>query len=87
MKLFHLARLSVPLIFSQTRQQAESQQSRARQQAEAEARKQELHKWKVLRAEADVDHRILQNLSLNLQNPEYRLSIGAERIIAAEKAA
>ncbi len=72
---------------SRARQQAEREQSRARQQADAEKRKQELHKWKVLRAEADVDHRILQNLSLNLQNPEYRLSVGAERIIAAEKAA
>ena len=65
----------------------ESQQNRERERESAEARKQELHKWKVLRAEADVDHRILQNLSLNLQNPEYRLSVDAKRIIAAEKAA
>jgi hypothetical protein len=62
----------------------ESQQNRTRQQAADEARKQELHKWKVLRAEADLDHRVLQNLNLNVQNPAYRLSVGAERIIAAE---
>ena len=65
----------------------QEKQNRARQQAAAEARKQELHKWKVLCAEADVDHRVLQNLNLNLQNPEYRLSVDAKRIIAAEKAA
>jgi hypothetical protein len=58
----------------------------ARKQA-AEKRREELHKWKVLRAEADIDHRILQNLNLNLQNPEYRLSVGAERIIAASREA
>jgi hypothetical protein len=69
------------------RERAEREQNRARQQAAAEKRREELHKWKVLRAEADVDHRILQNLSLNLQNPAYRLSVGAERIIAAENAA
>ncbi len=60
-------------------------QSRARQQAAAEARKQELHKWKVLRAEAEVDHRVL--LNLNLQTPEHPVSVGPERIIAAQKAA
>jgi hypothetical protein len=65
----------------------ETKQNRARQQAANETRKQELHKWKVLRAEADVDHRVLQNLSLNLQTPEYRLSVGADRIRAAENAA
>jgi hypothetical protein len=56
----------------------------ARKQA-AEKRKQELHKWKVLRAEAEVDHRIL--LNLNLETPEHRISVGPDRIRAAEKAA
>lgn len=72
----------------------ESQQNRTRERAEADARrkaaetrKQELHKWKVLRAEADVDHRVLQNLSLNLQAPEYCLSVNASRIIAASREA
>jgi DNA-binding protein H-NS len=56
----------------------------ARKQA-VEKRKQELHKWKVLRAEAEVDHRIL--LNLNLETPEHRISVGPDRIRAAEKAA
>ncbi len=56
----------------------------ARKQA-AEKRKQELHKWKVLYAQAEVDHRIL--MSVNLQTPEHRITIGPQHIIAAEKAA
>ena len=66
-------------------QQAESQQNRSRQQAADQARKQELHKWKVLRAQAEVDHRIL--LNVNLQTPEHSISVGPQHIIAAEKAA
>jgi hypothetical protein len=57
-------------------------QERTRQ---AEARKQELHKWNVLLAEAKVDHRVL--LNSNLTTPEYRLSVGPERILAAQNAA
>ncbi len=64
---------------SQQRQRAEH----ARRQA-AEKRKQELHKWKVLLAEAEVDHRVL--LNLNLQTPEHPVSVGPKRIIAAQKA-
>jgi hypothetical protein len=56
----------------------------ARRQA-AEKRKQELHKWKVLRTQAEVDHRVL--LNMNLQTPEHRITIGPDRIRAAEKAA
>lgn len=73
--------------FESQQHRARQEQNRERERAANESRKQELHKWKVLRAEAGVDHRILQNLSLNLQNPEYRLSVGAEHIIAAENAA
>ncbi|HSU60745.1 MAG TPA: hypothetical protein VLI55_15645 [Bryobacteraceae bacterium] len=65
---------------SQQRKQAEQ----ARKQA-VENRRQELHKWHVLRAEAEVDHRVL--LNLNLQTPEHSVSVGPERIIAAQKAA
>ena len=50
-----------------------------------EKRKQELHKWKVLLAQAEVDHRVLQNV--NLQTPEHPISVGPQHIIAAEKAA
>ena len=56
----------------------------ARRQA-VEKRRQELHKWKVLLAEAEVDQRVLMNL--NLQTPEHPVSVGPERIIAAQKAA
>ena len=65
---------------SQQRKQAEE----TRRQA-AEKRKQELHKWAVLRAEAEVDHRVL--LNLNLQTPEHTVSVGPERIIATQNAA
>jgi hypothetical protein len=64
-------------------QQRQSEEH-ARKQA-TEKRRQELHKWKVLRAEAEVDHRVL--LNMNLQTPEHRISVGPERIIAAQKAA
>ena len=56
----------------------------ARKQA-AEKRKQELHKWKILYAQAEADHRIM--LNMNLQTPENRTTIGPQHIIAAEKAA
>jgi DNA-binding protein H-NS len=65
---------------SQQRKQAEE----ARKQA-VEKRSQELHKWKVLLAEAEVDNCVLRNL--NLQTPEHRTSVGPERIIAAQNAA
>ena len=63
----------------------QEKQNRARQQAEAHARKQELHKWSVLLAQAKVDNQELQNM--NLETPENRISGRIERIIAAEKAA
>ncbi len=65
-----------------------SQQRQAEEHARKQAiekRKQELHKWKVLYAQAEVDHRIL--MSMNLQTPEHRITIGPQHIIAAEKAA
>jgi hypothetical protein len=51
----------------------------------AEARKQELHKWNVLLAEAKVDHRAL--LNSDLAGPERRPAVTPERILAAQKAA
>jgi hypothetical protein len=74
------------------RQQAERERERAqhkhaeeaRKQA-AEKRRQELHKWKVLLAEAEVDHRVMQNL--NLETLEHRITVGPERIIATQNAA
>ncbi|HSU57678.1 MAG TPA: hypothetical protein VLI55_00075 [Bryobacteraceae bacterium] len=65
---------------SQQRKSAEETRKQA-----AENRKQELHKWKVLLSEAEVDHRIL--LNMNLQTPEHRISVGPDRIRAAQKAA
>jgi hypothetical protein len=65
---------------SQQRKQAED----VRKQA-AEKRRQELHKWKVLLAEAEVDHRVM--LNLNLQTPKHRITVGPERIIATQRAA
>jgi hypothetical protein len=77
---------------SRARQQAEIQEARARQQAEkharrqeVEKRRQELHKWKVLLAEAKVDQVLLRNA--NLQTPEHRISVGPERVIATQNAA
>ncbi len=60
-------------------------QNRARQQAEAHARRQELHKWSVLLAQAKVDNQELQNMKL--ETPEHRISGRVESIIAAENAA
>jgi hypothetical protein len=68
------------------------QRNRARQQAEeharkqeAENRRQELHKWKVLHAEAKVDQILLRNA--NLRTPGQRVPAGSERIIATQNAA
>jgi hypothetical protein len=77
--------VSQEMKLSRAREQTETKQNRARQQAEAEKRKQELHKWKVLRTQAEVDHRIL--LNMNMQTSEHRITIGPDRIRAAEKAA
>src|SRR6185437_16969953 len=63
----------------------QEKQNRARQQAEAHARKQELHKWNVLLAQAKVDNQELQNM--NLETPENRMTGRVQRIIAAEEAA
>ncbi len=67
--------------FESQRRQAEEH---ARKQA-IEKRKQDIHKWKVLEAEAEVDHRIL--LNMNLQTPEHRITVGPQHIIAVENAA
>jgi hypothetical protein len=50
-----------------------------------EARKQELHKWSVLLAEAKVDHRAL--LNSEIAPPQCRPAVTPERIQAAQKAA
>jgi len=63
----------------------EAKQNRARQQAEAHARRQELHKWHVLLAQAKVDNQELQNMKL--ERPEHHIEGRGQRIIAAEKAA
>ncbi|HEY7304697.1 MAG TPA: hypothetical protein VH601_11310 [Bryobacteraceae bacterium] len=54
----------------------------ARKQA-VEKRRQELHRSKVLLAEAEVDHRVM--LNMNLQASEHRIMGGPERIIEAQK--
>lgn len=65
---------------SQERKNAEETRKQA-----AEQRRQDLHKWKVLRAEAEVDHRIL--LNLNMATSEHPISVGPDRIRAIQKAA
>jgi len=77
---------------NRAREQAEFLANRERRQSEDHARKQaveirrqELHKWKVLLAQARVDNQELQNM--NLETPEHHISGRIERIIAAEKAA
>ncbi len=64
---------------SQQRKQAEE----ARRQA-VENRRQELHKWSVLLAQAKVDNQELQNMKL--ETPEDRISGRVDRVIAAETA-
>jgi hypothetical protein len=51
----------------------------------AEKRKQEVHKWNVLLAQAKVDNQELQNM--RLETPENRIHGRVERILAAENAA
>jgi len=77
---------------SRARQQAELRQNRANQQAEeharrqaVEKRRQELHRWTVLLAQARVDNQELQNMKL--ETPENYDTERVHRIIAAEKAA
>jgi len=77
---------------SRARQQAELLATRACQQAEEHARKQavekrrqELHKWNVLLAQARVDNQELQNMKL--ETPQHHIPGRVQRIIAAEKAA
>ena len=65
---------------SQQRKQAEE----SRRQA-VEKRRQELHRWKVLLAQARVDNQELQNM--RLETPENYDTERVHRIIAAEKAA
>jgi hypothetical protein len=64
--------------------QQQKQANQARREA-AENRKQELHKWRVLLAQAEVDNQELQNM--RLETPEHRIQGRIERIIAAENAA
>jgi len=45
----------------------------------------ELHKWRVLLAQAQVDNQELQKM--RLETPEHRIHGRIERIIAAENAA
>ncbi len=51
----------------------------------AEKRKQEVHRWNVLLAQAKVDNQELQNMQL--ETPGHRIQGRVERIIAAENAA
>ncbi|HEY7305026.1 MAG TPA: hypothetical protein VH601_12970 [Bryobacteraceae bacterium] len=70
---------------SRARQQAQHKQAEEDRKQAAETRRQELHKWKLLLAEAEVDHRVMQNL--NLETLEHRITVGPERIIAVQNAA
>ena len=72
---------------SQERKRKEDDHKQADQtrRAAAENRKQELHKWDVLLAQAKVDNQELQNM--RLETPEHRIHGRIERIIAAENAA
>jgi hypothetical protein len=66
----------------------ESQQRKIKEHAikeAAEKRKQEVHKWNVLLAQAKVDNQELQNM--RLETPEHRIHGRVERILAAENAA
>jgi hypothetical protein len=51
----------------------------------AENRNQDLHKWRVLLAQAQLDNQELQNM--RLETPEHRIHGRVERILAAENAA
>ena len=72
---------------SQERKRVENDHKQADQtrRAAGESRKQELHKWNVLLAQAKVDNQELQNM--RLETPEHRIHGRVERIIAAENAA
>ena len=59
-------------------------ESQQRKQTE-HARRQELHKWNLLLAQARVDNQELQNMKL--ETPENHITGRVQRIIAAEKAA
>jgi hypothetical protein len=63
---------------------AQKQADHARREA-AEKRKQDLHRWNVLLAQAKVDNQELQNM--RLETPEHHIYGRIERIIAAENAA
>ena len=66
----------------------ESQERKRNEETRRQAnenRRQELHKWKALFAQAEVDHRVL--LNRNLAGPGGELSVTIPRIIAAENAA
>jgi len=64
--------------------QKQKQADQTRRDA-GENRKQELHKWRILLAQAQVDNQELQNI--RLETPEHRIHGRIERIIAAENAA
>jgi hypothetical protein len=63
---------------------AHKQADHTRREA-TENRKQEVHRWNVLLAQAKVDNQELQNM--RLETPEHRIHGRIERIIAAENAA
>ena len=64
--------------------QSHKQADHIRREA-SENRKQEVHRWNVLLAQAKVDNQELQNM--RLETPEHRIHGRVERIIAAENAA
>jgi low affinity Fe/Cu permease len=65
---------------SQQQKQAEHNRREA-----SENRKQQVHRWNVLLAQAKVDNQELQNM--RLETPGHRIQGRVERIIAAENAA
>jgi len=66
----------------ESQKQKEADQTR---RTGAATRNQELHKWRVLLAQAQVDNQELQKM--RLETPEHRIHGRIERIIAAENAA
>ena len=51
----------------------------------AEQRKQDIHRWDILLAQAKVDNQVLQNH--RLETPEHRCTVTPQRILAVENAA
>ena len=51
---------------------------------ELQKEKKELHRWKVLHAEAKAEHRVL--LNAKLAGPDFKVAVTPERLQAAQKA-